>query len=96
MKFRKLLCCAIAVILVLTIMIPTVFAATKCTVTENVLFRQGPGKNYPAYGLLTTGELFYKETSRNLWAYGYPGENTAVYQEFGHLNGYVAETCISW
>ena len=53
MKFRKLLCCAIAVILVLTIMIPTVFAATKCTVTDNVLFRQGPGKNYPAYGLLT-------------------------------------------
>lgn len=48
MKFRKLLCCAIAVILILTIMIPTVFAATKCTVTQNVMFRQGPGTNYPA------------------------------------------------
>ena len=54
MKFRKLLCCAIAVILVLTIMIPTVFAATKCTVTQNVMFRQGPGTNYPAYGTLVT------------------------------------------
>ena len=52
MKFRKLLCCAIAVILILTIMIPTVFAATKCTVTQNVMFRQGPGTNYPAYGTL--------------------------------------------
>ena len=91
MKFRKLLCCAIAVILILTIMIPT-----ECTVTQNVMFRQGPGTNYPAYGTLVTGELFYKETSRNLWAYGYPGENTAVYREFGHLNGYVAETYLSW
>ena len=96
MKFRKLLCCAIAVILILTIMIPTVFAATKCTVTQNVMIRQRPGTNYPAYGTLDTGELFYKETSRNLWAYGYPGENTAVYREFGHLNGYVAETYLSW
>lgn len=52
MKFRKLLCCAIAVILILTIMIPTVFAATKCTVTQNVMFRQGPGTNYPAYSQL--------------------------------------------
>ena len=44
MKFRKLLCCAIAVILILTIMIPTVFAATKCTVTQNVMFRQEVAK----------------------------------------------------
>ena len=55
MKFRKLLCCAIAVILILTIMIPTVFAATKsCSV-------RGPEQTTLPMGRLSLVNFFIRK-----------------------------------
>lgn len=96
MKFRKLLCCAIAVILILTIMIPTVFAATKCTVTQNVMFRQGPEQTTLPMGRLSLVNFFIRKPAA---IFGHTAIRAKILPFIGSLaisTVTLPETYLSW
>ena len=87
---KKTISRAIIVVCLLAFFVVSAGAVWLCDV-EAANVRRGPGTQYDIIGQLMYNDMFAGRTvaGNPNWLVGTPGEDTALYQQFGRITGYV-------